>query len=101
MSDRAKPPARKDDFVTRYIGEQAIIVPVKEGVGDLGSIYTLNELGTRVWQLIDGLTPMQQIVEIIASEYEVSTEKAEKDVAEFLSCLEAFGLIRPSQTSLG
>jgi hypothetical protein len=44
------------DFVTRDIAGETIIVPVRDGVGDLNSIYTLNELGTRVWQLVDGQT---------------------------------------------
>ena len=84
------------DFVTRCISGETIIVPIKSGVGDLDSIYTLNDVGTTIWQLIDGKRPASQMIETISAEYEVSIDEAAKDVAEFLGMLEAEGLIRAS-----
>lgn len=87
---------KQDNYVTRRIGEQTVIVPIKDGAGDLDSVYTLNEVGTRIWQLIDGATPVQRIVDIVGTEYEVSVQEAAKDVAEFLDILRDAGIIRPS-----
>ena len=46
--------SKEDNCVTREIAGETIIVPIKGRVGDLDSIYTLNEVGTLIWQLIDG-----------------------------------------------
>ena len=87
---------KESDFVTRCIEGETIIVPVKGNVGDLDSIYTLNEVGTLVWELIDGQNRVSQIVEAICSEYDITPEEAEKDVIELVASLNSAGLIRPS-----
>ena len=39
-------------LVSRRIGEQTILVPITSGVGDLDAIYTLSDVGSRVWALL-------------------------------------------------
>ena len=90
---------KDSDLVTRNIGGETIIVPVRSNVGDLDSIYNLNEVGTTIWELLDGKTNVSQIAEAIQEEYEVSKEEAEKDAFEFLESLQAAGLIRLSGLS--
>ena len=85
---------KEKEFVTREIAGETVIVPVKGNVGDLNSIYTLNEIGTRIWQLIDGKKNVGQVIEVICSVYEVTPEEAEKDAVDFLKSLEKAGLIR-------
>lgn len=85
---------KETDFVTRDIAGETIIVPVRSHVGDLGSVYTLNEIGTLIWQLIDGQKNVSQIIEAICSAYEVTPEEATKDTFDFLVSLEEAGLIR-------
>lgn len=87
---------KEKDFVTRTISGETIIVPIRSGVGELDSIYTLNEVGTRIWQLLDGQTPTDQIIETVAQEYDVTPQEASNDVRELLAGLEAQGLIRPA-----
>jgi hypothetical protein len=97
MTEEKKSYSKKDDFVTRSIAEETIIVPIRGGVGDLNSIYTLNEMGTRIWELMNDQTDIDKMAEIISREYEVSIEQAKKDIAEFLSSLESVGLIDKSE----
>jgi hypothetical protein len=85
--------SKGSDLVTRDIGGETIIVPVRDGVGDLNSIYTLDELASRIWQLIDGRTHVKEMVETITEEYEVSEEEATKDISEYLDILEKANLI--------
>lgn len=101
MTEEKKSYTKKDDFVTRSIAEETIIVPVRSGVGDLNSIYTLNEMGTRIWELMNDQTDIDKMAEIISSEYEVSMEEAKKDIAEFLSSLESVGLIDKNEPPKG
>jgi hypothetical protein len=87
---------KETNFVTREIAGETVIVPVRGNVGDLDSIYTLNDIGTMIWQLIDGKKNVGQIVESICNAYEVTPEEAEEDAVDFLKSLEEAGLIRRS-----
>jgi hypothetical protein len=83
-----------DDLMTRNIAGEALIVPVRNRVGDLSSIYTLNEVGARVWQLVDGKTPLTEIVRAITGEYEVTPDEAAADILELIQDWETAGLVR-------
>ena len=82
-------------FVTRRIADETIIVPVAGGVGDLDAIFTLNEVGSHIWHLLDAPTTVQAIVESVAASFDVLPGDAERDVVQFLEKLETSGLIQP------
>jgi len=84
---------KENNCVTREIAGETIIVPIKGRVGDLDSIYTLNEVGTLIWQLIDGQKNINQIVQAVRETYDVESEEVTKDAVDFLSSLENAGLI--------
>ena len=90
---------RGGDLVTRCVAGETIIVPVRAHVAELDSIFTLNEVGTLIWELIDGRTRVGRIAETICKAYDISPEEAAEDLREFLCCLESAGLIRPSVES--
>ena len=46
MDNTGKGFIKESEIVTRNIAGETIIVPVKGRVGDMDSIYTLNEVGT-------------------------------------------------------
>ncbi|HIC91419.1 MAG TPA: PqqD family protein [Syntrophaceae bacterium] len=80
---------KKDpNMVSREIVDEVILVPIRQNVGDLESIYTLNEVGARIWELIDGKMKVSEIKEKIVKEFEVTSEEAEKDIVEYLQQLE-------------
>ena len=87
---------RGRDLVTRNVGGETIVVPIKNKVGDLNSIFTLNEIGTMIWGLIDGKRSVTEIARAICRTYEVKPEVAEKDTLEFLNTLKEAGLLRIS-----
>jgi hypothetical protein len=76
------------NMVSRRIADEFILVPIRQNVGDLGSIYTLNETAARIWELIDGKMKVEEIKEKLIKEFEVSPEEAEKDIIEHLMQLE-------------
>lgn len=81
------------DLVTRSIAGETLIVPVRSGVCDLEHIYVLNEVGSRIWELVDDRIPVSQIANAICSEYEVPLEQAACDIDELLRSLETAALI--------
>ena len=97
MTEEKKSYSKKNEFVTRCITDETIIVPIRGGVGDLNSIYTLNEMGTRIWELMNDQADIDKIAETISNEYEVSLEEAKKDIAEFLGSLESVGLVQGNE----
>src|SRR2546425_10681221 len=90
--DRGAP----EKFVTRRIAGETIIVPVAGDVADLDAVYTLNEVGSFIWQLIDGRRSAEAIAEAVSAEYDVALEQAARDVDELLTTLEGKGLARRS-----
>ena len=53
---------RKDpNIVSREIVGEMILVPIRQNIGDLESIYTLNETAARTWELIDGQNTLSDI----------------------------------------
>ncbi|WP_179137245.1 PqqD family protein [Candidatus Entotheonella palauensis] len=87
---------QRQDCVTRQIGDETIIVPVRAHVADLEAIYTLNEMGSMIWNLLDGHTNARQIAATLCELYDVTYSEALQDVNEFLHALEAASLIAPA-----
>ncbi len=78
---------RNDRVVSRKIVDELILVPIRQSVADMEALYTVNEVGARVYELIDGKRPVREIVEAIVSEFDVAFETAEADVREFIAQL--------------
>jgi hypothetical protein len=85
----------KGEIVAREIAGETILVPVRNRVGDLDSIFTLNEVGAFVWGLIGARASGSHIAGAIATEFDVSPAEAERDALEFIASLEAAGLVEP------
>ena len=81
-------------IVTRKIAGETIIVPVRTHVGELDSVYTLNEIGTLIWDLLQDGKSNEEITQVICETYEVPSEQAKIDVCQFLQTMEDAGLIQ-------
>lgn len=82
------------NIVSRMIADEVILVPIRRNVGDLESIYTLNEVGAFIWDKIDGEKKLSEIRDLIVEEFDASTEEVEKDLIEFILKLEEMGGIK-------
>ena len=81
--------ARNPDFVFRRIADEVILLPIRKNLGDLESIFTLNEVAARIWELLDGRRTLEEIRDQVVAEYEVAPETAGADLEELLRQLEA------------
>ncbi len=84
---------KSDSIVSRKIADEFILVPIRQNVGDLESISTLNEVAARIWELIDGKKKVRDIKDKIVEEFEVTPQQAEKDLIEYLQQLEGIEAI--------
>ena len=78
---------KNKNFVFRRIENETILVPIKDNVGDMGSIYSFNEIGALIWEHLDGEQDLAAIKDTIIAEYAVSSREAEADMREFLADL--------------
>lgn len=67
---------------TRIVDGTAIIV-----LASSGEVQILNQVGTRIWELAGDNQSLQQIVDAIQTEYDVSAEQARQDVQSFVQSL--------------
>ena len=75
---------KSPDIVSRKIADEVILVPIRNNVGDLESIYTLNEVAARVWELVDGRRSFSQIKDFIVDEFDASLQDADNDLKYLL-----------------
>lgn len=85
---------KNPDMVFRKIADEYILVPIRQDTADLESIYNLNEVSARIWELIDGKSKAKEIKDKITGEFEVTCEEAEKDLLELLEQLEKIKAIQ-------
>ncbi len=74
-----KYPVLHPQVAARIIDGEAVIV-----LPESGQVTVLNEVGSRIWELIDGTRSVGEITEAIVAEYDVTAEQAERDVEEFI-----------------
>ncbi|MGA7907676.1 MAG: PqqD family protein [Candidatus Sulfotelmatobacter sp.] len=84
---------RSQSVVSRLIGGETLIVPVRGNVGDLASIYSFNQIGSLIWRLLDIPKSLGELVAEVEQEYEVDSERARKDVEQFLNDMLSAGLV--------
>ena len=61
---------------------------------DKGQYFMMNEVGSRIWELIEGNTSIVNIIETLTNEYQVDEETCENTVMEFLGRLKDAELIK-------
>jgi hypothetical protein len=76
---------RSRSVVSRRVGGETLIVPVRGKVGDLASIYSFNGTGSLIWQLLDTPRTLAELIDAVEHEYAVAPEKAQNDVKQFLN----------------
>lgn len=74
-----KYPVLHPQVAARVIDGEAVIV-----LPESGQVNVLNEVGSSIWELIDGTRNVGEIMKIIVAEYDVTIEQAEGDVNEFI-----------------
>ncbi|TET24447.1 MAG: PqqD family protein, partial [Candidatus Aminicenantes bacterium] len=74
--------------------DEVILVPIRQNVGDLESISTLNDVAARIWELIDGKMKVREIKDKIIEEFDVTPQEAEKDLVEYIKQLEKIEAVK-------
>ena len=84
---------RSDAVVSRVIAGETLIVPISKGVGDLASIYSLNPVASTIWEAISRPRTKDEIVQLVAQEFNAEIQQIERDVEAFLAEMESAHLV--------
>lgn len=78
----------RSDVRYRVVDGKAIVIRQKEG-----EVVVLNEVGARVLDLLQAGTPLREVLDVMAAEFEVGRAELERDVLAFVSQLLDSGIL--------
>lgn len=79
------------DIVFRELDGEAVILNLESGI-----YFGLDQVGTRIWQLIQEHGALQKVFETMCDEFDVGSDALENDLLELVAELCAKGLVRAS-----
>ena len=81
--------ARSSAVAARSLDGEMMIMSAKDS-----TLFTLNPVGTVIWQSADGQTPLAEIVEQkICTQFEVDPAEAARDAETFANDLASHGIL--------
>ncbi len=81
--------ARSQEIAARVLDGEMMIMSARDS-----TLFSLNELGTMIWQAADGATSLEEIVaQKICLEYDVEPAEALKDAEAFVRELAEHGIM--------
>ena len=82
--------SKKTNYASKYIGDELILVPIKNNIAEMKNLFALNEVGAYIWDNIDDKNTIENIVDLVMKEFETDFETANKDTLDFLEQLNKF-----------
>lgn len=73
--------------IDRVVDGEALLIDLQTG-----NYFSLNAVGTRIWESLDGSMTVQDIIHMVVDEYDVDVERAEADVLTLVNDLISEGL---------
>jgi len=82
-------PIKNSTIQYQMIDQQAVLVMPVEG-----KVKVLNQVGAFIWDKIDGILSLSDLIELISATFEIQTEQAAIDLNEFLQELKQKNMIQ-------
>lgn len=80
--------ARKDGWLAAMVGDELVMMSAESG-----AYLGLNDVGARIWEIIETPRELPDICETLAAEFETTPEQCRGDVEGFLTELERRGAV--------
>jgi hypothetical protein len=81
-------PRREPSAAWRVVDGEAVMV-----LPSTGKVHTLNAVGTRFWELVDGERTIEEIASVMADEFDAPADEIERDCHAFAAELSERGLL--------
>lgn len=86
---------RTQEFVARAIAGETVLVPMRRQIGDLESIYTLNEVATFIWERLAQPATATEIALALDDAFTGDPIEIRADLDAFLRTLLDLGAVTP------
>jgi hypothetical protein len=83
--------SRSESVVRREVAGETFLVPLRGRLVDLQELFVLNEVGTWVWEHLDGRC-LEELGAGLSAEFEIDAEQAQRDAESFVHELTEAGL---------
>lgn len=84
-------------IAARTLGDETVLMSAADS-----TLFTLNKVGTILWDSADGVTPLEEIVRTkICTEYDVAPDTALQDAERFVQGLAGHGVLVVSEAPVG
>ena len=80
--------ALSPDVISQEVSGETVLLDLESE-----NYFGLDEVGTRIWQLIKETNELQSIFDTLLEEYDVSEERLQLDVSTLLTEIEGLGLV--------
>jgi hypothetical protein len=94
MTDLESILSHSPSIVTRKTGNEYVLVPITNNIADMNSVYTLNESGAFIWELIDGKKTVEELISAMTEEYDIDRESAKTDIFSFIDDMNKYLIIK-------
>ena len=89
--------ARSNQIAARNLGGEMMIMSAADS-----TLFSLNDVGTLIWEAADGETPLQEIVERkVCAQFDIDPAEALEDAESFVRELAGHGILLVSETPVG
>lgn len=82
-----------EEFILREIAGEIILIPTGETTQRFNGLITLTDTAKFIWEHIEQVDSLQEMVSAMREEYEIDEETATKDTIEFVTHLLNVGFI--------
>lgn len=77
----------KKEYILRTIAGDSILVPIGEGIANFSGVIYVNDSAAFLWKLLQSETTSEQLEQALVNEFDISIERAEEDVQNFIDVL--------------
>jgi len=81
-----------DQVISQEVSGETVLLDLESE-----NYFGLDEVGTRIWQLIKETNDLQAIYQTLLAEYDVSEQRLQQDLNTLLAEISGLGLIRLEQ----
>jgi hypothetical protein len=86
---------RSENVVRREVAGETFLVPIHGHLADLQELFVLNEVGSWIWEHLDGRR-LDELGGGLSAEFDIDAEVAERDAGLFVEQLIEAGLAESS-----
>lgn len=80
---------RKESTISSQLDDDLVMVDIEKG-----KYFSLNSVATRIWELLDTPSTIQEVCEKLIEEYEISLEQCQIEVENHISEMVELGLVQ-------